>query len=50
VKHDDEVPDQRSQETRVDRRQPAEDGVWIWELANYRGGLLDLEWDVAKAP
>jgi pimeloyl-ACP methyl ester carboxylesterase len=50
VEHDREVPDQRSQETRAERRFPAERGIWVWELPDYQGGLLDLDWDVARAP
>jgi hypothetical protein len=48
VRHDDEVADQRSHELVAAAVPGSPPGVWVWELDDYRGGLLDLAWDVAK--
>ena len=43
------IGEHRLQENRVPVSDTSRPGMWIWNLENFRGGIVDAVWDVTES-
>jgi pimeloyl-ACP methyl ester carboxylesterase len=44
-----DISEQRLEENRVPVSDTSRPGLWIWNLENFRGGIVDAVWDVSES-